>query len=160
MLIFVTVCARRHRLWRVAVGVGVQGYGTADGSQVWAYYPCHPSDPDPAHRNEAWNVNGDGTITEIMTGKCLDTEVSGTIDPSDLNAVVIRTCNGKTTQQVSCRCRVVLCCQHRGDAWLAVAVLLLPLPQWSWDSTSGLIHNNANVSGVCLCVPRHCSVAI
>ncbi len=89
-----------------------QGYSTTDGSPVWAFFPCHPDDPDPGHRNEAWAVNPNGTITEIMTGKCLDTERSGFIAAT--NPIVIRACNGKATQQVPC----VVQCRGRGCLWV------------------------------------------
>ena len=45
-----------------------QNYATTPGSTVWAFTPCHPTDPDPAHNNEAWNLAANGSIVEIMSG--------------------------------------------------------------------------------------------
>jgi hypothetical protein len=39
---------------------------------------CHPGDTNPAHQNQAWSVNANGTITEIMSGKCMDRSNYGT----------------------------------------------------------------------------------
>jgi hypothetical protein len=74
----------------------VQGFATDEGSQVWMI-TCHPDDDDPMHRNEAWSINANGTVTEIITGMCLDSIISG--NAGDGNAVVIRTCNNATSQQ-------------------------------------------------------------
>ena len=71
-----------------------QNYQTLDDSIVWSYTPCHPSDPDPSHNNEAWSFNPNGTITEIMSGKCLD--APGAFSGASL---VINTCSGSPTQQ-------------------------------------------------------------
>ncbi|EGD77165.1 beta-glucosidase [Salpingoeca rosetta] len=56
----------------------VQGYSTADQATVYTFSPCHPDDPDPSHQNEAWSINANGTITELMSGKCLDRSQYGT----------------------------------------------------------------------------------
>ncbi len=63
-------------------------------STVWASSPCHPSDPNPAHNNEAWSVNPNGTITEEMSGLCLDAPTTAVF-----GSVFINTCSGAATQQ-------------------------------------------------------------
>lgn len=79
-------------------GIFLQNYGTTPGSTVWAYSPCHPNDDAPAHQNEAWSFNANGTITEIMSGLCLDTLSSMVLNGI---SVTINTCSGAATQQVT-----------------------------------------------------------
>ena len=75
----------------------MQNYATTPESPVWAFAPCHPDDHDPAHHNEAWSINANGTITEIMSGLCLDTLYGITLSEAP---IVINTCSGAPTQQV------------------------------------------------------------
>lgn len=42
----------------------VQGFKNASGSPVWAFSPCHPNNPNPLQRNEAWAFVG-GTLQEV-----------------------------------------------------------------------------------------------
>jgi hypothetical protein len=110
-----------------------QNYGTSTGSIVWAYSPCHPQDHDPSHYNEAWTMNPNGTITEIMTGMCLDTVHSTAFSQSP---IVINPCTGVQTQKVGgafvC---FPWCCGHDVLCWF----------QWTWDSATKLIKNGVAV---------------
>ena len=126
----------------------MQNYGTTDGSIVWAYSPCHPNDHDPAHQNEAWRINANGTITEIMTGKCLDTLHSTAFSQSP---IVINDCNGAPTQQVrnTVKSEVVEVSFH---------ALARFAPQWTYDSSTKLIRSGVAVCG-CISLWSMCITA-
>lgn len=53
----------------------ISNYGTTDNSNVWTF-ACHPEDKKPAHQNQAWTVNSNGTITSNLSGLCLTTSAT------------------------------------------------------------------------------------
>ncbi|MGX6607892.1 ricin-type beta-trefoil lectin domain protein [Micromonosporaceae bacterium Da 78-11] len=65
------------------------GGGTGDGTAV-IIWDCNGG------TNQQWNVNGDGTVVGVGSGKCLD--ATGTVNGA---ALVIWTCNGGTNQKWS-----------------------------------------------------------
>jgi alpha-L-fucosidase len=46
--------------------------------------------------NQQWNVNSDGTITGVQSGKCLDAYGAGTANGT---RIVLWTCNGGANQK-------------------------------------------------------------
>ena len=41
-------------------------------------FTCHTDDKDPTHQNQEWTYNSNGTITSVMSGKCMDSQDIGT----------------------------------------------------------------------------------
>jgi hypothetical protein len=50
----------------------VEGYGTIDESLI-STWPCHPEDKDPAHQNQGWKLNDDGSFITTLSSLCVDT---------------------------------------------------------------------------------------
>ncbi|WP_410616681.1 ricin-type beta-trefoil lectin domain protein [Amycolatopsis sp. lyj-109] len=69
------------------------GQGTADGTPViiWA---CS------GQANQQWNVNADGTITGVQSGRCLDATGQGTTNGTKL---ILWTCHGQVNQKWTLR---------------------------------------------------------
>lgn len=65
--------------------------GTANGSKV-LIWECN------GRNNQKWNINSDGTITNVNAGLCLDACNATTNNGTSL---VLWTCNGGTSQQWS-----------------------------------------------------------
>jgi hypothetical protein len=72
----------------------VNGYGTTDGSTITANR-CHPWDKDPAHQNQGWKWQTDGTLTSTLSGLCVDTHQPA----AQGSAIWIKTCNGASQQK-------------------------------------------------------------
>jgi hypothetical protein len=65
------------------------GWGTANGTKV-AIWDCHGGS------NQQWNVNGDGTITNVLSNLCLDANGRSTTNGTQL---VLWSCSGQSNQQ-------------------------------------------------------------
>ena len=39
-------------------------------------FGCHTDDKEADHQNQEWMYNSNGTITSVMSGKCMEAEVS------------------------------------------------------------------------------------
>ena len=55
-------------------------------------FVCHTDDKDPTHQNQEWSVNSNGTITSIMSGKCIEAQDSGTTSGTN---VQLNRCTGR-----------------------------------------------------------------
>ncbi|MFC6085896.1 ricin-type beta-trefoil lectin domain protein, partial [Sphaerisporangium aureirubrum] len=67
--------------------------GTANGTQV-IIWDCNGG------TNQQWNVNSNGTITGVQSGRCLDANAAGTANGTKL---ILWSCNGQANQQWSLR---------------------------------------------------------
>ena len=63
--------------------------GTTNGTKA-VIWDCNGQD------NQKWNVNSDGTITNVHAGLCLDAYDNGTADGTDM---VLWSCNGQANQK-------------------------------------------------------------
>ena len=63
--------------------------GTTNGTRV-VIWDCN------GQNNQQWNVNADGTITNVFDGLCLDATGGGTANGTKL---VLWTCNGSNSQK-------------------------------------------------------------
>jgi lysophospholipase L1-like esterase len=69
------------------------GQGTADGTPV-IIWDC------TGQANQQWNVNADGTITGVQSGRCLDAYGQGTTSGTKL---ILWTCHGQANQKWTLR---------------------------------------------------------
>jgi non-reducing end alpha-L-arabinofuranosidase len=69
------------------------GQGTANGTQV-IIWDCHGG------ANQQWNVNSNGTISGVQSGRCLDANAGGTANGTKL---ILWDCHGGTNQQWAMR---------------------------------------------------------
>ncbi|WP_086848625.1 ricin-type beta-trefoil lectin domain protein [Amycolatopsis kentuckyensis] len=69
------------------------GQGTADGTPV-IIWSCS------GQANQQWNVNADGTITGVQSGRCLDATGQGTAAGTKL---ILWTCHGQANQKWTLR---------------------------------------------------------
>ena len=53
--------------------IDIEEYGTADGAHIWLMNE-HTDDKQPAHQNQEWSLNSNGTITSQLSGKCIDVQ--------------------------------------------------------------------------------------
>ncbi|WIM94500.1 arabinofuranosidase catalytic domain-containing protein [Actinoplanes oblitus] len=67
------------------------GQGTANGTAV-VVWDCN------GQANQQWNVNADGTITGVQSGRCLDANAAGTANGTK---IILWACNGQANQQWS-----------------------------------------------------------
>jgi hypothetical protein len=65
--------------------------GTSNGTKV-VIWDCN------GQNNQKWNINSDGTITNVNGGLCLDANSAGTANGTKL---VLWTCNGGSNQKWS-----------------------------------------------------------
>jgi beta-glucosidase-like glycosyl hydrolase len=75
--------------------IDVENYSIEDQATIYVY-ACHTDDKQPDHQNQEFSVNANGTITLIMSGKCLDVSDYGTTPGSQ---VWQYHCTGATNQQ-------------------------------------------------------------
>lgn len=69
------------------------GQGTTNGTQV-IIWDCHGG------ANQQWNVNSNGTISGVQSGRCLDANAGGTANGTKL---ILWDCHGGTNQQWAMR---------------------------------------------------------
>jgi UDP-N-acetylmuramyl tripeptide synthase len=69
------------------------GRGTANGTAA-IIWDCN------GQNNQQWNVNSNGTITNVQSGLCLDAAAYGTANSTKLQ---LWSCTGATNQQWSLR---------------------------------------------------------
>lgn len=112
----------------------LQGDKFVPGSVVSTFPTCKEG-----ARQQQWVFNPNGTVTQVISGLCLDTTESAVLDALPL---IINTCSGAPTQQVCVGARVlcvfVLLCVvyvRCGDAVM----------QWKYEESTGLILSGVNV---------------
>lgn len=71
--------------------VDILGYSTDDDACVFVD-ACHTDDKQPAHQNQEWSLNSNGTITSQISGKCL-----WATDYSNGGRITIQTCSTDPT---------------------------------------------------------------
>ncbi len=64
------------------------GQGTTPGTKV-IIWSCN------GQANQQWNINSDGTVTNVLSGLCLDVTGAGTANGT---LVELWTCNGSSNQ--------------------------------------------------------------
>lgn len=74
--------------------IDISNYGTSDGSNIWyihhliysqyfffiellyrRLFGCHTDDKKPEDQNQEWTFNSNGTITSVISGKCMESVV-------------------------------------------------------------------------------------
>ena len=69
------------------------GGGTSAGTAV-IIWGCH------GQSNQQWNINSNGTITNVQSGLCLDANAAGTANGT---RIVLWSCNGQPNQRWNLR---------------------------------------------------------